>query len=84
MAVRDTEQLAANVDRARRFGFGGKLCMHPSQVEAVNCGFSPTSEELDWARRIIDSAALGGAVTVDGKLVDKPAVDQARGLLGLG
>jgi citrate lyase subunit beta/citryl-CoA lyase len=81
VAVRDDALLAEDIDRARRFGFGGKLCIHPSQVDAVNRGFSPTAEEIDWAQRVVAAASQGGAVTVDGKLVDWPVVEQARKIL---
>ena len=70
---------------ARRFGFGAKLCIHPKQVSAVNAGFSPTSDELAWAKRVLeacDNAAGLGACSVDGKLVDKPILDRARRLIG--
>ncbi len=81
LQVKDPEILAQDVARARRLGFGGKLCIHPSQVVAVNDGFSPSSEELDWARRVLDAASVQGAVVVDGKLVDKPVINRARQLL---
>lgn len=81
IAVKDDALLAEDIDRARRLGFGAKLCIHPSQVEAVNRGFSPSAEELDWASRVVAAAAKGGALTVDGKLVDKPVVEQARKIL---
>ena len=83
IAVKDEAMLAEDIDRARRFGFGGKLCVHPAQVDVVNRGFSPSPEELDWARRVVAAASVSGAVTVDGKLVDKPVVEQARSMLGI-
>ena len=52
LQVKDSAALAQDVARARRLGFGGKLCIHPSQVEAVNTGFAPSPDELDWARRV--------------------------------
>lgn len=79
--VSDHAMLAADIDRARRFGFGAKLCIHPSQVQSVNAGFSPLAEEIAWAQRVVESARAGGAVVVDGKLVDRPIVEQARQLL---
>jgi citrate lyase subunit beta / citryl-CoA lyase len=77
-AVKNVELLAQDIDRARRLGFGGKLCVHPTQVAAVNEGFAPTAEEIGWAERVIAAAQARGAVTVDGKLVDKPIGEQAR------
>jgi citrate lyase subunit beta/citryl-CoA lyase len=81
LEVKNADLLAADIERARRLGCGGKLCIHPAQVVAVNEGFSPTSDEIDWAKRVIAASSTSGAVTVDGKLVDKPVLDQARKIL---
>ncbi|MDM0104597.1 CoA ester lyase [Variovorax sp. J22R24] len=82
-AIDDPARIEADALQARRFGFGGKLCIHPKQVAVVNRGFSPTPTQLDWARRVIDAdAASGGApVTVDGKMVDRPVVLKAQAVL---
>lgn len=66
--------------RALRFGFGGKLCIHPSQVAVVHLALAPTEQELDWARRVLaaDAASGGAAVQLDGRMVDLPVVLQAR------
>ena len=63
-----------------RFGFSGKLCIHPSQVAVVHDAFRPTAEELAWARKVLaaDAEAGGAAVQVDGRMVDLPVVLQAR------
>jgi citrate lyase subunit beta/citryl-CoA lyase len=81
IALKDDALLAQDIDRARRLGFGAKLCVHPSQVEAVNRGFSPTAEELDWATQVMATSETGGALAVNGKLVDRPVVDLARKIL---
>ncbi len=60
-------------------GFGGKLLIHPRQVEAVLDAFRPSLEEMDWARRIIASG--DGAVAVDGMMVDEPVRIRARAIL---
>jgi citrate lyase subunit beta/citryl-CoA lyase len=80
-AIDDAAMLAAELDRARRFGFGAKLCIHPRQVDAVNAAFAPTPEEIEWARRIVAAAAGGGAARVDGHMVDAPVVARARAVL---
>jgi len=82
----DLQDLGATVRdtaRARRLGFGAKLCIHPRQVDAVNQGFTPSDAECDWARRVIAAAQAGGgaAVAVDGKMVDAPVMLRARSLL---
>lgn len=82
-AIDDAEQLHADTRRARRLGFGGKLCIHPKQVGAVNIGFSPSEEEIAWAQRVLDTAAkaAGAAVAVDGKMIDRPIILRAEALL---
>jgi citrate lyase subunit beta / citryl-CoA lyase len=83
MALDDPDALRRDVSYARRLGFGGKLCVHPRQVAAVNEGFRPTTAEIEWARRVVDAAAEAGnnALRLDGKLVDRPVIDRARAIL---
>jgi len=73
----------AEAQRARREGFGGKLCIHPKQIAVVNAAFSPSPEEVVWAERVI--AATGGsggsAVALDGKMIDKPVLEKAERIL---
>jgi citrate lyase subunit beta/citryl-CoA lyase len=66
---------------ARRIGFGGKLCIHPNQVDPVNAAFTPNEEDVRQAQRIITSASDGAAGRLDGHMVDKPVVDRARMVL---
>ncbi|MEO7246554.1 MAG: CoA ester lyase [Rubrivivax sp.] len=82
-AIDDAALLQADVLRARRLGFGGKLCIHPKQVAAVNALFEPSAEEVAWARRVLAAAAAAGgsAITVDGKMVDKPVLLRAEAVL---
>ena len=85
--IRDAEGLEREAELARSLGFGGKLCIHPAQVETVNRIFTTSEAELEWARRVLEAyhEALReglGAVALDGKMVDMPIVRQAERLLG--
>ena len=71
---------------ARAMGYGGKLCIHPSQVSIANAAFLPSSEEIDRARRLLeaydDAKAQGVAsVAFEGQMVDEPVARQARRVL---
>lgn len=71
---------------ARSMGYGGKLCIHPSQVAIANAAFLPSSEEIDRARRLLeaydDAKAQGVAsVAFEGQMVDEPVAVQARRVL---
>lgn len=81
--IADDKVLRADTLRAVRFGFGGKLCIHPNQIAAVHASFAPSKEELDWARRVIAAAdgAAGAAVQVEGRMIDAPVELQARRVL---
>ncbi len=78
------EVLAADVALARRLGFGGKLCIHPAQVNGSEHGFAPDPDELDWAERIlaaVEATGGDGVLLLDGAMVDKPVLDRARRIL---
>jgi citrate lyase subunit beta/citryl-CoA lyase len=83
--IDDIDRVAADARRARAFGFGGKLCIHPKQVGAVNEAFSPSAHQVAWARRVVELSHVsnGAAVAVDGKMVDTPVLARARRLLAL-
>jgi len=79
-AIDDALQIDDDTRYARRLGFGGKLCIHPAQVAIVNRAFTPEPDEVQWAMRVLaaSEAARGGAVALDGKLIDRPVILQAQ------
>jgi citrate lyase subunit beta/citryl-CoA lyase len=69
-------------EQGRALGFDGKTLIHPSQIDAANRTFSPTADELAFARRVVaaheDAVAAGrGVVLVDGRLVESLHVTTA-------
>ena len=82
-AIDDSEQLRADTVRARRLGFGGKLCIHPKQIATVNECNRPTENEIAWARRVVEAAtaAKGAAVALEGQMVDRPVIVKAQRIL---
>lgn len=83
LAIDNDQQLDADVRRSRRYGFGAKLCIHPKQIAGVHASFMATPQEIDWAHRVLNALASNplGAITVDGKLVDKPIAMRAQAIL---
>jgi citrate lyase subunit beta/citryl-CoA lyase len=75
-STEDIERIIDDAERAKRMGFGGKLCIHPKQVAIVKDAFMPSSEEISWAKRVIeaDKASKGAAVKLDGRMIDRPVV----------
>ena len=83
---KDLDAFRATVRRSRRLGFTGASVIHPSQIEILNAEFRPAPEEVQLARKVVaafEAAAGGsqGAIQVDGKMVDIPVVERARGTL---
>lgn len=85
MAIHDEAALEADVRRSRSFGFGAKFCIHPKQIAAVRRGFLPSDLERRWAEQVLAAAAANphGAFAVEGKLIDKPMIDQARAIAAI-
>lgn len=82
----DAEGLASYAAEARRDGFAGMLAIHPGQVAAINAAFVPSADEVDRARRIVELFAAhpdAGALALDGKMVDRPHLTQARKILDM-
>jgi citrate lyase subunit beta/citryl-CoA lyase len=82
----DEDRFRETAVRARRLGFAGGFCIHPKQVPILNAAFSPSAEEVDDARAIVDAYEAAedagrGAVSHRGRMVDRPIVEQARALL---
>jgi citrate lyase subunit beta/citryl-CoA lyase len=86
LGIDDAPALRADITLARSLGLTGKACIHPSQIELVDTGFSPSNAETHWAHRVLgaleESFAEGrGACALDGKMIDAPVAARARRIL---
>ena len=84
----DEEGLRLDAEHARALGFTGKAVISPRHVEAVNAAFTPTEREITYAREVLDVIEDGkrrglGAVSLRGKMIDKPIVDRAERILAV-
>ena len=82
----DWDKFRQMVRRSRRFGFDGAGCIHPGQVTIVNEEYSPSQEEVAYAKKIIEmdqeAAKSGrGSFALDGKMIDIPIIVRAEKLL---
>lgn len=85
LEIKNPEGLSAECRKVRDMGYGGKLCIHPSQLEPVNRAFTPAQEEVLQARKILKEAEIQGlgAIVVDGRMIDKPVIEAARRTVAL-
>ena len=85
---RDPEGLKKDSLAARAYGFRGKFAIHPSQIDVINEAFSPSTEEIEHARKVVQvyeqaERSGSGATSLDGEVIDAPVVRRACDLLEL-
>ena len=86
-AFRDLDGLAAYAARARRDGFTGMMAIHPAQVEVINRAFTPSEAEIAHARAVVaafEANPGAGALSLDGRMIDRPHLVQAQRTLAAG
>jgi citrate lyase subunit beta/citryl-CoA lyase len=84
--LKETEAFRRALERSRRGGFQGRLCIHPDQLAPVNAAYTPSAEELSQAERIVaafrEAEARGAAaIQLDGQMIDYPIVYRAQAIL---
>jgi citrate lyase subunit beta/citryl-CoA lyase len=79
----NTEGFVAECQQGVEFGFDGKTLIHPNQIGPCNTAFSPSPDEVAWARKMIAAFELPenkskGVVSIDGRMVERLHADMAR------
>ncbi len=79
----DDAGLRAAAQDARGSGFAAMMCIHPRQVATIREAFAPSTEQVDWARRVLKQAESSGrgVFAFEGRMVDEPVLIQARRIL---
>ncbi|MBX3582263.1 MAG: CoA ester lyase [Rhizobiaceae bacterium] len=78
----DPEVVEDEARHSRAMGFGGKLLIHPRQIDPARRAFLPSADEIAWAQRVLATAGSNaGVLTVDGNMVDAPVVKRAHEIL---
>lgn len=81
---KDEKGLRAEAEAARREGFTGKLAIHPAQVPIINAAFTPSKDEIAQAEAVVaafEAHPDAGTVSVNGKMADRPHLEQAKRVL---
>ena len=80
--IGDLDGLRAEADDAVAVGFGGTVCIHPTQVAVVREAYRPSEDKVDWARRVLVAAkSERGVFAFEGQMVDSPVLKHAQMLL---
>jgi len=83
---RDQMGLRLEAEQGAGWGFSGKQVIHPNQVPVVQEAFTPSAEEIDYAKRVVETFDASqregkGAYALDGKMIDMPLLKNARKVL---
>lgn len=86
LQIKNDDRFRAPSERGRKFGFGGKRCIHPDQVPIANAVFTPTAEEIAHARAMVaafkTAEAQGSAsIPLDGDFIDYPIVYKSQRII---
>lgn len=74
----DLDGVREAASEARRHGFDGATCVHPSAIALLNAAFMPSQDDIAWAQGVIENA---GAGRYDGQMLDRPVLARARAIL---
>ena len=86
--IKQPDAFRAEAENARRMGFAGKSCIHPSQIPIANEVFAPRAEEIAFAKKVLAAAREAAerkiaVFTLDGQMIDEPIIAQARATVAL-
>lgn len=82
--IKDLDGLRAESDDAVAVGFDAKVAIHPTQVAVIRAAYAPTEEQVDWARRVLDTArGERGVFQFEGLMVDSPVLRRAERIVAL-
>ncbi len=84
--VNDDEGLLKDAKRAKLLGMNAKACIHPRQARAINEVFSPSTFDIDYAKRVLkgfeEAQKVGlGVFSLDGKMIDRPIIERAQNVI---
>lgn len=84
----DKQGLEKDAKIAKQLGFNGKMLIHPSQIVLVNRTFSPSNEEIEYAKKVVETFEEAkvkglGAFSLDGRMIDAASFQQAKDVLSM-
>lgn len=87
-AFQDAEGFAVECAQGAEMGMDGKTLIHPKQIAACHQAFSPSEDEVAWARKInevfnLPENADKGAIQVDGKMVERLHADMGKRVIAI-
>lgn len=81
--IDDTDGLTKETAFARDLGYDGKMAIHPAQVPVINDAFTPSDEQIEWAKQVLDAHENhdSGVFRVDDEMIDAPLIARAETII---
>lgn len=82
--IKNLDGLTRYARASARDGFAGMMAVHPVQIEAINAAFTPSAAEIRWAQSVVEAFTShpgAGVLELEGKMIDKPHLVQAKKIL---
>jgi citrate lyase subunit beta/citryl-CoA lyase len=84
----DFEGLEKDTRKAKSLGLTGKAAINPRQIDTIHAVYAPTSEEIKYAKRVLEAMEEAekegkGVFSLDGKMVDAPVINRAKNTVEL-
>ena len=88
LEIHDDERFTEDSEQARNLGYDGKVCLNPRQVALANRLFSPSPEEVDFSRRLVEASRAAeakgiGTIDFEGRMIDGPLLKRCEHILTL-
>ena len=88
LEIHDDERFTYDANEARNLGYDGKVCLNPRQVALANTLFSPSEDEVGFARRLVDASRAAeargiGTIDFEGRMIDGPLLKRCEHILQL-
>jgi citrate lyase subunit beta/citryl-CoA lyase len=86
--LKDIDGLIEDAKKAKAYGFQGKLVIHPNQIEPCHAVFTPSGEEIAYAKQVIEAFEQAeregkAAIQLEGKLIDYAVLEKSRRIYAL-
>ena len=88
LEIHDDERFRYDSEQARNLGYDGKVVLNPRQVALANELFSPTREEVDFARRLVEASRAAeargiGTIDFEGRMIDGPLLKRCEHIIAM-
>ena len=88
LEIHDDERFTYDSEQARNLGYDGKVCLNPRQVALANRLFSPSPEEVEFSRRLVEASRAAeakgiGTIDFEGRMIDGPLLKRCERILTL-